>query len=182
MFDVNIVKKENIWNSYVSVVNKLKRMTEEERLGIMQKLRSMSNVDLEIYRSDFGMLSWKQVLEMKDSGIFDFGIHTATHKILTSMGEEQWEAEIKKPKERLSEILNKDVISMCYPNGIPVIDFNDKHIEYLKECGFICAFTTDESLYDPQKNTPFQISRIPACNDFTSHKSYFRMSTSGFLD
>jgi peptidoglycan/xylan/chitin deacetylase (PgdA/CDA1 family) len=181
IFDISIHEKRDLWDLYVDIVNKMKRLPEEERSRIMTKLREIADIDFEKLLIDFGMLTRDEVLEMERSGLVDFGTHTASHRILTNMRTEEWEKEIRKPRERLSGMLGKEVLSFCYPNGIPEIDFNKSHVEYLKSCGYVCAFSTRASLYEPGKDDPFRIGRIPAGNDFNSYRTYFRLACSGLM-
>ncbi|MBI5742129.1 MAG: polysaccharide deacetylase family protein [Nitrospirae bacterium] len=169
---------DNVWDVYVYTVNKMKRISENDRNLMMDNLRRNAG-SREPLPDDFKMLTWTQVLEMEKSDIIEFGVHTAGHSILTNINEGDWGKEIREPRERLSRILGREVLSFCYPNGKPEIDFNERHVEYLKKCGYVCAFTTESSLYETGKHTPYRIGRIPAGNDLTSYPARFRLSVSG---
>jgi len=172
---------ENFGDLYYDVVNKMKRLPQQQRNGTMQTLRQTVNVDMNKVLEDFGMLSWKQVVEMKRSGLIEFGVHTANHRIVSNLNKGWWVSELKHSKEKLSSILGKNIRSFCFPNGKPLIDFNENHLDYLKKCGYCCAFSTEPSLYDQHKGNPMQIGRIATGNDLTSAAHYFRLNTSGFF-
>lgn len=171
--------RNDVWNAYFYMVNKMKRMSEDERNIIMDQLRDNMKMDSGLMLDDFGLMKWDHILEMERSGIIDFGAHTANHRILANISEELWDEEMKEPRATLSKILGKDIVSFCFPNGIPEVDFNERHIDYLRACGYICAFTTEASLYSPGKVDPFRIGRIPAGNDLTSHMAFFKLACAG---
>ena len=177
--EIKELSKKNLWDIYFDTVERLKRIPELRRNDYMKEMRGHIKLNRNNLSEDFGMLTWNQVIEMKKSGLVDFGVHTANHRILSMLKADEWKKEIKEPKEKLSNILGNEVVSFCYPNGRPGVDFDEDHVRYLKECGYVCAFTTKESLFNPKKEDVFQIGRIPAGNDFTSHPSIFTINTSG---
>lgn len=177
-----ILTKERVWDVYFNAVERLKRASDDVKKMYMEALRRQVGIDRREFLDDFGMLDWDQVREMKESGLVEFGVHTAYHRILTSLKEEDWAKEIKRPLDRLSMILGGEARAFCYPNGRPGVDFTEAHVRYLRECGYSCAFTTDPSLFDPIRGDAMRIGRIPAGNDFTSQDSYFRLAVSGLWE
>ncbi len=165
---------------YPLLSNKLKRKTLKERLHLISKLKSKSSSTEDPMQENFNLLTWEQVKEMHASKLIHFGVHTATHRIISELDKEEWHEEIAAPKERLSEMLNCEVATFCYPNGIPDLDFNESHEQYLIEKGYICSFSTAESLNDANYK-PFRIGRVSVGNDLTSEKNFFRLQTSGFF-
>ncbi len=167
-----------IYNYYLE---RMKRIPEDDIKGIMNRLKDHVSVDMFSYAEDVGMLTWDHILEMKASGLVEFGVHTANHRILTGLAEDEWEKEISEPQRRLSRILGKEVTSFCYPNGKPHVDFADAHVAYLKQCGYQVSFATENRLHT-MGNDPYQIGRIPAGNDLSSEPEYFPLATSGFIE
>lgn len=165
---------------YPLLSNQLKRKPLEERLRLISKLKNKSPAKLDPMHENFNLLTWKQVKEMQASGLISFGVHTATHRIVSELDQEEWHNEIAAPKKRLSEILNTEIATFCYPNGIPNLDFNKKHEQYLLEQGYVCSFSTAESLSDAHYE-PFRIARVPVGNDLSSEKDFFKLQTSGFF-
>lgn len=62
------------------------------------------------------MLSWGEIIEMKDAGI-DFGAHTVTHPDLTAIDAARMEYEIRGSKEIIENNLGEPVLSFAYPYG-----------------------------------------------------------------
>ncbi len=63
------------------------------------------------------MLTWSQISEMKNSGIFEFGSHTMSHRNLAALTPEEVRWEVAESKKRLEERLDDDVVAFAYPYG-----------------------------------------------------------------
>ncbi|KPK02996.1 MAG: hypothetical protein AMK71_00350 [Nitrospira bacterium SG8_35_4] len=172
---------KNMRDNYYLAVEEMKRMSENARNNSMNLIRTKVDIKTELLLEDFGILTQEQIVEMDRSGLVEFGLHTATHQILSTIPQDRWKTELKEPRAQLSAMIGKDTPGFCYPNGRPETDFNDSHVAYLKECGYSCAFTTESVLY-PLEGDPFRIGRIPAGNDITSDIGFFRLSTSGAIN
>ena len=82
-----------------------------------------------------------ELLEMDKSGLVEIGAHTQTHPILSNENDERAREEIKSSIEELSNVLHRKVISFAYPNGIPGVDFGDREVRFVKECGIKLAYS-----------------------------------------
>ncbi len=72
------------------------------------------------------------------AGRFDIGGHSYHHLILTGVPLKEAEREIVEGKQRLEDIIGREVISFCYPRG----KYNDDVIDIVRRAGFIGARTT----------------------------------------
>ena len=167
--------------AYAIMVEKLKRSGVETRTKIMEHLRELVPLDLKALREDFGMLGWSDIHTMQQSGLVEFGVHTATHRILAELTEDEWKKELFRPKQTLENKLNREIATFCYPNGRPGIDYRQEHVEYLRKVGYACAFITGRPLFDFLTEDSMEIGRVAGGNDATSEKSYFRLNASGAL-
>src|SRR5688572_24374787 len=64
---------------------------------------------------DFAPLSWKNVREMEAEDV-RCESHTVSHPILTQVGADVLDFELKNSKHRLEEVLERKVEHFCYPN------------------------------------------------------------------
>jgi len=112
--------------------------TERDEL-INQVLKELGVRVPEQPTSEYSPLTWNQILEMSRNGI-SFGSHTCTHPILSKLPTEEALYEIGGSKKRLEEVLQREVLSFCYPNGKEG-DFNEKVKLMVKEAGFTCAMS-----------------------------------------
>jgi len=83
------------------------------------------------------------------------GSHSLTHPILTSCSVETQRQELYESKTILSQLLNKEVDYLAYPNG----NFDDNTIEIAKQCGYKLGFTTNPGRIDIEEVNPYMIPR-----------------------
>src|SRR5436309_741230 len=67
-------------------------------------------------REEFELARWRE-LERLDPKTVTIGSHTMTHPILTSLNEEETEAETRDSRATLEQRLGREVSIFCYPNG-----------------------------------------------------------------
>lgn len=175
------LREGQIWKSYEIMVEALKRSGAADRTREMDRLRTFMPSGLQSSHEDFCLLDWSEVRDMHRSGLVEFGVHTATHRILSELKEEEWEREIVQPKHTLERELNAEAASFCFPNGRPGVDFRTEHLDSLRKAGYACAFTTENALYNLHGGDSMSIGRVPAGNDSTSDADYFRLNTSGAI-
>lgn len=175
------LQRGQVWESYVITVEALKRAGVAVRMREMAKLRAILPLDRHKLLEDFGLLNWDEVRTMHRSGLVEFGVHTATHRILTELVDDEWEHEIIDPKHVLEKKLDMEAAAFCFPNGKPQIDFRPDQVAALRKAGYSCAFTTESALFDWTGGERMAIGRIPAGNDATSDSSYFPLNASGAL-
>lgn len=108
----------------------------------------------------------QQIREIARS--FDIGGHTYHHLVLTRVSLKEAEREIVEGKQRLEDIIGKEVLSFCYPRG----KFNKKVIKIVKSAGFVGARTT-QSLSRSIKN-PFRMGT-------TAYASYWHFGLAPYF-
>ena len=67
-------------------------------------------------RAEFDLADWDE-LKALDPRVVTIGSHTMTHPILTSLGAEETEAEMRDSRIALESRLGRAVAEFCYPNG-----------------------------------------------------------------
>jgi peptidoglycan/xylan/chitin deacetylase (PgdA/CDA1 family) len=170
-----------LWPAYELTVAELKQSGVAGRTAALTRLRQTIAADRLPWHEDFAMLDWQEVRAMDRSGLVEFGVHTASHRILTELADDEWQCEVVAPREKLAQQLGKEVVTFCFPNGRPVLDFRKEQLARLRSAGYLCAFSTENALFDSGCGNPMSIGRIPAGNDGTSGKSCFALSTAGAL-
>ena len=147
---------DDSYKSYVSLNRQIKLLPEEKRREVIKDLREIVK-GCEYDDSEFRLLGWKQIMEMADNGI-DFGSHTRTHPILSTVSIEQATDEIKGSKKTLEDRLNRRVSALAYPSGKPH-EINDAVVDITRESGFSFAFTTVNGTVAPTDN-PLRLKRV----------------------
>lgn len=171
----------DVWASYATSVEALKRAGTRRREAFLYHLRSRVPLEREQWLEDFGLLGWDEVRAMERSGLVSFGVHTATHRILSELDDDELVAEVLAPRQRFSDMVGSETVSFCFPNGRPGIDFGKVHQTFLRSCGYRCAFTTDNTLFDWRSGDSMGIGRISVGDDITSDPLFFRLNASGAL-
>ena len=90
--------------------------------------------DHEIKKAD--RLTDQQVKDIDADG-FEIGAHTMTHPRLTAVTDTQARREMQNSKKYLEKILDKPVVSFCYPGG----NYLKHHVAMAAEVGFTYART-----------------------------------------
>ena len=108
------------------------------------------------------MMSSAQLIRLHRSGM-EIGAHTASHPILRMQHDSAALADIADSKAALESAIGAPVTLFAYPNGKPGIDFDQRHIDMVKACGFTAAVTTvptaamtGEDLYQLPRFTPWE--------------------------
>jgi len=147
-----------------NIVQILKTLPDKKKNLVIEKLLSVSNVDIPPDLGRSLTLSWSEVREMGNNGIA-FGAHTVSHPILTMLPPEQAKWEIIQSKKDIEKHLQQRVTAFAYPNGL-LKDFNSHIANLVKESGFACAVTAIPLLITHKAN-PYKLGRVMCQNPNT---------------
>ena len=86
---------------------------------ILQKRRLKALIFLvtDFIGKEPGYLTWDQVRQMQQSGLVDFGSHTASHARLRDLSDEKILQELTRSKQEIESQLHTPCDSFCYPFG-----------------------------------------------------------------
>ena len=82
-------------------------------------------------------LTWKELRELKASGLIEIESHSVTHENLTRVSEEQLQREIGESKRLIKSMLGISPTAIAYPYGM----FNSKTASMMKQYGYRFGFT-----------------------------------------
>lgn len=99
-------------------------------------------------------LSAGQIREMADSGLFEFGGHTANHTVLSEVSAAVAKREIEENRAWLGEIVGRLPATFAYPCG----GFTEETVELVREAGYAAALTMRKGMR-PVSSAPFEIHR-----------------------
>ncbi|HUK42828.1 MAG TPA: polysaccharide deacetylase family protein [Candidatus Bathyarchaeia archaeon] len=155
------------------VIALLVKLPNRDRLAFMRRLPEMLAVDIPAAPpEECAAMTWDEVRKLQAEGV-EFGAHTHTHPILTSLeNQKSVVEEVGESRRRIEEELRSPVTHFCYPNG----DFNDNVVAAVKACGFLSA-TTVLSGYDSRSTDPYLLKRHSLEMDLSDY--YFRESLAG---
>jgi len=143
----------------------LKLVTEDRKNALIERLVTISGVDVPSDAAKEILLSWEQVREMSNNGI-TFGAHTVNHPILTNMPIAQAKWEVIQSKRDIENVLKHNVNLFSYPNG----NFNNELISILKENGFKCAVSLHPRKFISSKSNVHALNRFPEASELRKFK------------
>lgn len=104
----------------------------------------------------FKHLSWQQVKEMSDNGIY-FGSHGVRHLFLTKHKDKDIEYELKASREAIEDNIGKPVIFFSYPYG----NCNKRIFDLVEKAGYELAFSLRPELFSNRcLNCIYDLPRI----------------------
>lgn len=82
-------------------------------------------------------LSWEEVRQLKDSGVFELGAHSITHSDLSKVSDEQLHRELHEAQRIIAAKTGSTPVAFAYPYGV----FNDKIVAAVKKSDYKAAFS-----------------------------------------
>ena len=137
-----------------AILEKLKYFDHAQRLATADAIAEASGVELPRNL----MMSEAMIRGLHTQGM-EIGAHTESHPILAKISEEDARREIFDGRAKLEAVIGEPVTTFAYPNGRPRRDYDRRHVEVVKACGFRGAVSTARGC--ARKNSDlFQIPRI----------------------
>ena len=163
--------KSSRLNAATAINSVLKTLPTKSKDSAIDEIASALDVVIPaLPPSEYGPVSWEQVVEMDKAGI-EIGSHTVTHPILPNVDDDQLHWELSSSRDRLESVLQHPVKLFCYPNG----SYDQRTRQAVADAGYVCAVTTRPFLNNSTSD-PLTLSRVPAELDL----DHFVQTTSGF--
>ena len=122
---------------------------------ILKKYGAKATIYIAPEMPKIAKLSNKQIKEMAESGLVEFGAHTMSHVRLTETDDKLAYEEILASKKYLEELLQTPCKTFAYPYGY----YNEKHAQICRKIGFESAVTTEEKISQINEENLFTIPR-----------------------
>ncbi len=103
------------------------------------------------------IMTWEQVREMRAGGM-EFGSHTHTHRVLTTLEPMEIREELLLSKLLMEQGLGEEVLSISYPVGETKL-VPDGIGEVCRECGYRIGYTTNSGVNSWDSLQTFSIKR-----------------------
>lgn len=153
------LKEGNYWWEYSLI-------TGQKKYSGLKKVEEFKNLQEKTFKEKLAILKHHYTLkrscitleELESMGKSEYvtiGSHTVTHPILIRCSPESQVTELMESKRLLSQMLNRDVDFLAYPNG----DYNEDVIKIARQCGYSLGFTTNPGSIDVENVNPFVIPR-----------------------
>lgn len=97
------------------------------------------NVSNRAKEKRFELMNEEELLELKESGLVEFGGHTKRHLYMKNLSKDIMMKDLIESKSKVEKLIGKKLISFAYPWGV-----NDKIAQQVvKECGYEFAVSTE---------------------------------------
>lgn len=130
------------------------------------ELRQLTGITLKQYESEF--LSWENLVEMESAGM-TIGAHSHSHRIFSTLNEEELSHELSHAKMLLEEKLANKVLSISYPVG-NASTYNKYMFDEIEQQGYQLAFTFRYFINQELKKNKFQLGRFSISEPFNELK------------
>jgi peptidoglycan/xylan/chitin deacetylase (PgdA/CDA1 family) len=161
-----------------SVLNAMKRLPVAERDQRLAEVESVCGHPPADSRDPmrYEFLTWDEVRLMAQEGV-EFGSHTVTHPILSTLEASEAERELRDSKRTIEAELQRECWSFAYPNGSRA-DYGDREKRVLASLGYRCALTLEGGL--SRTADPFAIDRVNISREF--EPPLFNATLTGAMD
>ena len=142
-----------------TILSMLKRLPNTQRLEGLEHLEAKLSRHVPAYAANVsGALTWEQVLEMSRAGI-EFGSHTVTHPVLTTLDDAQLGFELGESKRVLEQKIGRTTPVLAYPVGGQYA-FDQRVIAAAKACGYRLGVSYLSGVNTPHTLETFSIKRL----------------------
>ena len=123
-------------------------------------------------------VNWDEVQEMHSSGLINFGSHTKTHRILTTLSAAEIQVELSDSRDELIDrnVVSREQTSFCYPNG----NCSPAIAKLVESSAYDLAVTTKKGTNDMFSDR-FLLNRIGVHQDMASTVPLFASRIAGFI-
>lgn len=152
-------------NAARRVLSRLKRLPRGQRDAIVLQIEEMCGrapvTAPEQVRYDF--MTWDQARMMAKAGL-EFGSHTVTHPMLSTLTDQELGFELRESKRRIEQELGRECYAFAYPNG-KFGDYGDREKQALQATGYRCALALNGRLNRGAMDR-FELERVNIARGF----------------
>lgn len=175
IFQALPVKATLIGREYAAAyISQLKQFSDYDIFNALNAINWRSLLDEALPNA---LMSWGQLITMKESGWVNVGSHTCSHKRLTAaLSDQELIHEITESKKMLENKLSSNVDLFCFPNG----DYNPRALELVQQ-NYTAAVTTKRGIIEADNCAIHELTRIGIHDEVSNSKKLFGSRLSGWL-
>ena len=149
------------------LTERLKGLPDTDRQEVLGRLGELFDVEIPATPPpEFGAMSWDEVRRLETADV-EFGPHSRTHPILSTLDDEAASDEIKGSWLDLQRECASPVPAFCYPNGKRT-DYGPREVSLVRAAGLKSALATHEGYLRPASlatQDRFGLPRFPFPGD-----------------
>lgn len=136
-----------------------KRLSSDKLAGFLQLVLPALHIDLSKPPARYQPATWQSLYEAEQKGL-KIGSHGCSHKVFSSLSDEQILLELSQAKALLAQHLHSPSLVFCYPSG-KAADFSDGHSHLLKAQAYIGSLNSiaGNPSFNNIRARPFDIHR-----------------------
>ncbi len=149
----------------------MKSARAEESRNFLAELSFLCGVDFpskEAQREE--LMSWDQIMEIGKSELLSIGSHTMSHRVLSTVSDEDELRELVDSRFFLQQKLGYEIKSIAYPVG-SYQTFSDRTKNNARRAGYSIGFSFNTGVNYGSIIDPFNIKRIGPVADLAAFKS-----------
>lgn len=149
----------------------MKLVRAEESRGFLAELSCLCDVDFppkDMQREE--LMSWDQIMEIGDSEFLSIGSHTMSHRVLSTVSDEEELRELVDSRLFLQQKLGYEIKSIAYPVG-SYQAFSDRTKNNARRAGYSIGFSFNTGVNYGSIIDPFNIKRTSPVADLATFKS-----------
>ena len=149
-----------------------KHLSENKLEHFLSTILPQLKIDLSTPPRQYQPASWKSLQAAEAKGLH-IGSHGCSHRVFSSLTNDQIVAELEKAKCILAEHIKNPSRVFCYPSG-KITDFSNEHSTLLKHAGYIGALSSipGNPNYRMIQSDPFNICRHSIPNNLNTFIRY----------
>lgn len=155
-------------------IAKLKQFSDHDIFTALNDIAWRSLLTFELPNA---LMSWEQLITMKQSGLVSIGSHTCNHKRLTSaLSDSEMVHEIVTSKKLIENRLSSSVDLFCFPNG----DYSPRALELVQQ-NYSAAVTTKRGIISATSCVQHELTRVGMHDQVSNSQKLFGARLSGWL-
>lgn len=173
----SLVSDKKKQDAFEIIVEYLKQVSSNDKDAVLNNIFRTLRSDISVSETDFDSLDWKEIIQMDQEGLIEFGGHSVTHNILSRLSDADMENEIIQSCKAIESNLGKKCLMFAYPNGTKN-DFTQRSKDLLRMHGIQCGLTTISGLNAVDEDS-YELKRIGVGAGTSNAR--FKFLTSGAL-
>lgn len=170
---INLTSADTRNHTRRSLVKFAKTLRSDELSKFLNELSSCLETEIPLMApSNKQPASWDSLRQLEKNGLI-VGSHACTHRLFSSLSNEEISRELTHSKARLEFELKQPSQVFCYPSGTAQ-DFSESHFSLVKNAGYSAALSAipGNTTTTKIKLSPYNISRHAFPNDFETFVRY----------
>jgi peptidoglycan/xylan/chitin deacetylase (PgdA/CDA1 family) len=149
-----------------AIISHLKSFSKNKRNELINMIKE--NAGPVLIPKQRLLMSWKEIKEMANSGLVEFGSHTVNHELLDRLDNDALSFEITESVRKITNILGKPCEILSYPNG----NYNAEVLNAVADAKISAAVTTKRG-YVSSNSDLLTMSRIGMHEDVSYNLQLF---------